>query len=334
MEPFITYPSVSIIMPVRNEALYISQSVSAVLRQDYPPELLEIIVVDGQSDDKTVSVIQDLPESERIRILNNVHRIQAAGLNQAIQIASGQIIIRVDGHTIIATNYVRRCVEALTITQASNVGGSISYVGKTTSGRAIGLASRSRFAVPTAFRVSRKSQYVDTVYMGAWPRQVFAEVGLFDEVFVVNEDYEFNVRIRRAGGLIYFSSEIFSEYYGQETLSALARQYFRYGASKPKTLLKHPRSLRIRHLAAPIFVAFIIGGVPLSILLPQVRLGWVWGIVLYLLVNIVFSIHVGLREKLSILVRIPGIFVIIHAAWGSGFWFAIIQMLIHSIGES
>ncbi|MEO8394897.1 MAG: glycosyltransferase family 2 protein, partial [Chloroflexota bacterium] len=303
MDSFIPYPSVSIIMPVRNEALYIAQSLGAVLRQDYPPELLEIIVVDGQSDDNTVALIQALPGAGHVCILSNTHKIQAAGLNQAIRIASGQVIVRVDGHTIITPDHVRHCVEALTITQASNVGGSIHYVAKTTTGRAIGLASCSRFAVPTAFRVSRRSQYADTVYMGAWPRQVFAEVGLFDEGFVVNEDYELNFRIRRAGGLIYFSSEICSEYYGQETLFALAKQYFRYGTSKPKTLLKHPRSLRIRHLVAPIFVAFIIGGALLSILLPQVRSAWVCGIILYLLANIVFSIHVGLREKLSILVR-------------------------------
>jgi len=325
------YSTVSVIMPVRNEALHIVQSVSAVLRQDYPPERMEIIVADGLSEDNTVDLIRRLSEEKRIKIICNPRKIQASGLNEAIRIACGDVIVRVDGHTAIAPDYVRRCIETLAETQADNVGGSLNPVGKTITGHSIALASRSRFAVPTIFRVSSQAQYTDTVYMGAWPRRVFEKIGLFDEHFIVNEDYEFNFRIRTAGGQIYFSPEICSAYYGQQTFLELTKQYFRYGASKPKTLLKHPRSLRIRHLAAPAFVAFAIGGIPLSILLPQVKIGWAFGMLLYLVANIGFSLHVGWQQKLSLQIRVPWVFIAIHAAWGSGFWFAIMQMLGYAV---
>jgi glycosyltransferase involved in cell wall biosynthesis len=332
MTIFDPYPLVSIIMPVRNEALYIMQSIDAVLCQDYPREYLQIIVVDGQSDDNTLELIQKMPEAARICIVSNKRKIQSAGLNQAIHMAVGEIIMRVDGHTVIAPDYVRCCVETLCTTHADNVGGSIRPVGNTAMGRAIAFASRSRFAIPTTFRFSSKAQYTDTVYMGAWPRRVFEQVGMFNEQFIVNEDYEFNFRIRRAGGLIYFSPDICSEYYGKATLRALAKQHFRYGASKPKTLMKHPKSLHIRHLAAPAFVAFVFGGGLLSILIPQVASYWVSGLGLYFLVNILFSVRAGQQGEPSLLLRIPWVFVAIHTAWGVGFWFATIQMLLRLVG--
>ncbi len=330
MNPYSASPFVSVIMPIRNESVYITQSLTAILEQDYPPGCIQIIIVDGESDDNSIELIHNLSKTDHLQIISNPLRIQAAGMNLAIRIAQGDIIVRVDGHTVIAPDYIRRCVETLAITGASNAGGSLHNKAETLTGRGIALASRSKFAIPTAFRISSKAQYTDTVYMGAWPRCVFENVGLFDEHFMVNEDYEFNFRIRASGGSIYFSPEICSEYYGPESFHALAKKYFRYGASKPQTLLKHPKSLRLRHLAAPTFTLFVIGGIPLSIFMPFIGSIWSLGIIIYMLFNIVFSFHVGRREKLSLVCRIPLVFIFIHTTWGCGFWFAIIQILVHS----
>ena len=318
-------------MPVRNEALWITHSVSSVLRQDYPPECMEIIVADGLSDDNTVDLIRCLPEAYRVRIISNSRKIQAAGMNDAIQCARGDVIVRVDGHTVIAPSYVRTCVETLRRTQADNVGGAIHFTGNTSMGRAIAIASRSSFAVPTVFRVSTNPQYADTVYMGAWPHQIFERLGLFDERFVVNEDYEFNFRIRKGGGRIYFTPEICSEYYGQQTLTGLARQYFRDGSSKPKTLLKHPRSVQARHLVAPILVVFVLMGALVRQIVPLVNALWMLGIISYLLANIGFSLYSGRRMGFMVLMRVPSVFLIIHAAWGSGFWFGVVRLLMHGL---
>src|SRR6185437_6462345 len=172
------------------------------LSQQYPPERIEALIADGQSDDRTRAVIASLPGAERVRVIENPQRRQAFGLNLALRQARGDIIVRVDGHTIIAPDYVRQCVQALAESGAVNVGGRMEpYAepqGATPMGRAIAAAGASRFGVPTAFHVSATPQYTDTVYLGAWPRDALLAVGGFDERLRVNEDYELNYRLRRA----------------------------------------------------------------------------------------------------------------------------------------
>jgi succinoglycan biosynthesis protein ExoA len=177
------YPFVTVIMPVYNEEAFIARSLGAVLAQDYPPERFEILVVDGMSQDATRRVVQSLPNAQRVRIIDNPQRLQAAAMNIALPYAKGEVIVRVDGHTIIAPDYLRACVRALQNTGAWNVGGGMHPVGETPMGKAIAAASRSAFAVPTAFHVSQQPAYTDTVYMGAWWRWALERVGGFRSEF-------------------------------------------------------------------------------------------------------------------------------------------------------
>lgn len=311
---------VSVVMPVRNEEDCIARSLSAVLNQDYPPELTEILVVDGLSNDRTLEIIKTLADAERVRVLTNPCRIQSAGLNAAIRQVRGEIILRVDGHTVIAPDYVRQCVTLLKETGAYNVGGPLNPVGVTPMGRAIASASQSRFAVPGAFHKSSTSQYTDTVYLGAWPRWVLEAVGGFDENLPVNEDYELNYRIRWAGGRIYLSSAIRSHYFGRQTLHALAQQYFRYGKGKTGTLRKYPASIRPRQLVAPTFIGALLGGISLAAIIPLI--GWLWLLMLsaYLVATGAFSLAVARRAGYALFWRVPLVFLTIHLAWGVGFW--------------
>lgn len=315
------YPLVTVIMPVRDEAATIARAVTAVLCQDYPSECIEIIVADGDSDDQTVEILRRLQGTKRLTVIGNPERLQAAGLNRALRLASGEIVIRVDGHTVIAPDYVRHSVEILRQTRADGVGGALSPVGITRVGRAIAAASRSPFAVPSVYRIASQPQYSDTAYMGAYWRDVLKRVGGYDETFTANEDYELNYRIRKAGGRIFFSPELRSDYYGQQELPALARQYFRYGFWKPKTLRKHPRSLRARHLAAPAFVAFLAG----AWLVPGI---WLSGVVTYLLATALFSLRAGRQAGDMAKYYLPIVFVTIHAAWGVGFWVGTLDVLL------
>lgn len=312
---------VSIIMPVRNEEAFIARSLSAVLNQDYPPELVEILVADGLSDDRTLEIINALPGKERVQIIANPKRIQAAGLNKALHQAHGDIIMRVDAHTIIEPDYIRQCVAALQETGAYNVGGPMQPVGVRAMGKAIAGAATTSFAVPGAFHTGTLTgRYTDTVYMGAWPRWVLETVGGFDEHLAINEDYELNYRIRQIGGRIYLSPAIRSSYFGRQTLHALARQYFHYGKGKTHTLKKYPASLRVRQLVAPCFVGAVIGGLPLSIMLPPA--GWLWLLMLlaYLAAVLMFSFSAAKRTGYTLLWRFPLVFFTIHLAWGLGFW--------------
>lgn len=321
-----TYPFVSVVMPVRNEAKTIALSVNSVLCQAYPHSRFEIIVADGLSDDNTRKIIEQLPEASRIKLLINHKRIQSAGMNRCIEACRGDIVIRVDGHTVIDPDYVCQCVKEL-LNGNIAVGGSIYPIFHSRMGEGIALASRSFFSIPSVFRSSSKRQYVDTVYMGAWWRNVFDCVGMFDENFSSNEDYEMNYRIRSAGGKILFSPTLYSRYYGQETLRGLAFQHFRYGKSKPKTLFKHPASARIRHLAAPALVTYIAVGGLLSFQLQEAADIWMRGLALYLLTVFLCSASLALQNSYSTVLRIMLVFPTIHIAWGFGFWYGWALML-------
>ncbi len=319
-------PFVSVIMPVRNEEAFIARSLGAVLTQDYPPDRIEVIVADGESSDHTRAVIASLPGAERVHIVKNPQRRQAFGLNAALQRARGDIIVRVDGHTIIAPDYVRQCVRALSVSGAVNVGGCMRPTGLTPAGVAIAAAGASRFAVPTAFHVSDTPQYTDTVYLGAWPRAELIAVGGFDERMRVNEDYELNVRLRQRGGRIYLSPAIRSTYFGRQTLGALARQYFAYGRDRTNTLKLHPESLKPRQLVAPSFVAALLIGAALAPFSTQARNAWMALLGAYCLASLTASTRVARqerragRESRSLLPRLPVVFAVMHLSWGLGFW--------------
>jgi len=316
-------PLVTVIMPIRNEAAFIERSLSAILAQTYPPERLEILIVDGMSDDRTLGVIRAMTGADRVKIVSNPRRRQAAAMNTAIAQAAGEIIVRVDGHTVIATDYVEACVTALKETGAANVGGPMNPVGVTPMGKAIAAAGKSVFAVPSAFHVSSEAQITDTVYMGAWWRSIFNKVGDFDEQPIANEDYELNYRIREAGGTIYLTPHIRSVYYGRQTLRELWKQYFRYGVGKVYTLRLHPKSLKLRHLVAPMFLFAVVVGGAASLLNPVLVLLWLSVMTIYGIANLFFSAHVA--NDVTMMVRLPIVFLSIHLAWGSGFWYAIVQ---------
>jgi succinoglycan biosynthesis protein ExoA len=328
------WPFVTVVMPVRNEAALILRSLGAVLAQDYPADRIEVLIVDGESTDETASIVQAMAAGDaRVRVLSNPGRIQACAMNSGLDAARGEVIVRVDGHTIIVPDYVRQCVSLLRATGASNVGGSQRCVGVTAWGRAIAAAYRSPFGVPSRFRISRQAAYVDTVYMGAWPREVFERVGRFDETLAVNEDYEHNYRIRKAGGRIYLSPDIRSEYYGRQTPGALGWQFFRYGGGKLQVLLRHPASARPRHLVAPAWVAAVVGGAILAPL--HRRLARLWGVALlgYAVANAVASVRTAAREGVELLPRLPVVFACMHVGWGAGFWLEGFRCMIRAMAK-
>lgn len=311
---------VTIIMPVRNEAAHIAASLGAVLAQDYPADRLEILVVDGESEDATRAIVHALPGSQRVRLLSNPRHRQAAGLNLAIQVAAGEVIVRVDGHALIAPDYVRMCVAELERTGAEAVGGLMEPFGVTATGRAIACALQSRFGVPTAFHVSARPQLTDTVYMGAWPCGVFDRVGLFDETLRANEDYDLFYRLRQAGGKVFLSPAIRSRYYGRQTLRALAAQQFAYGIGKSAMLRKSLASVRPRHLVAPAFVASLVIGALLATVSPLARLMWLAIVLAYAAANLAATVVAARRTPLATAWRVPFAFLTMHLAWGAGVW--------------
>ena len=201
---------VSVILPCRNEAGYIEDCLQSILKQELPDVELEIIVADGVSTDGTREYLQRVTvENSRVRFLNNPGRIVSTGLNAALREARGEVIIRMDAHTVYAPDYIKQCLAVLRETEADNVGGPMRTTAASYKERAIQAVFHSPFAVGGAR--SHNPEYegcVDTVIYGCWKRSVFDRVGNFDEELVRNQDDEHNLRLVRGGGKIYQSPRI------------------------------------------------------------------------------------------------------------------------------
>jgi glycosyltransferase involved in cell wall biosynthesis len=316
------YPLVSVIMPVRNEAAYIERSLGAVLGQEYPAERLEILVVDGMSDDGTREAVQAHAAADpRVRLLDNPAGIVPPGLNIGIGRARGEIVVRVDGHCEIAPDYVRRCVEHLLAghdgTPVEAVGGPIETIGETDEAAAIALAMSSWFGVGgSAFRtIKDRPLLVETVAFPAYRRATLQRLGPFDEELVRNQDDEYNYRLLKSGGRILLSPDIRSRYYSRGSLRSLWRQYYQYGYWKVRVMQKHPRQMRARQFVPPAFVTGLIGSAALGLVLRPFRLLLGAVLALYLAANVVASLSVGREHAPRLLVIHP----ILHLSYGLGF---------------
>ncbi len=310
-------PIVSIVVPMRNEGSHIGACLDSVLAQEFPVERLEIIVVDGDSDDNSLAVLHRY--GTRLRVLRNPARIVPSAMNIGIRAARGDIIARVDAHTILAPDYIRVGVETLRRTAADNVGGPMHTVGGSRWGDAIAYAMSSRFGIGSYFHFAADDGEVDTVYMGMYPRHVFERIGLFDEELVRNQDDEFNYRLRKVGGRIFLTTRMGSCYQNRQRLRALARQFFQYGWWKIRVLQKHPRQMSLRQFVPPIFVASLvvtgIAGV-------RIAAGW-WlcgaAVAAYTAAVTVASARAARRHGWQLFGPLAAAFATMHVSWGTGF---------------
>jgi glycosyltransferase involved in cell wall biosynthesis len=339
-------PFVSLLLPIRNEAACIRRCLEAILAQDYPGGM-EILIADGMSTDNTREIIEHIPHSAfSIHIFDNPGKIVPTGLNLALRQAKGEIIIRVDGHTIIAPDYVCQCVKTLQRTHADNVGGRMNAIGSNSFGKAVALATSTPFGIGGGrFHYSDEEEWVDTVYMGAWPRRVFEKIGLFDEELVRDQDDEFNYRLREQGGRILLSPAIRSEYTVRSTPRGLWRQYFQYGYWKVRVLQKHPRQMSLRQFVPPLFVLSLLASAFLaitSIFHPPLTEHWSLNAIpfllltgIYLLANFAASLwtvinkaraaHSALFSALYSLLLLPLVFSILHISYGLGFLIGLVK---------
>ena len=309
------WPSVSVVMPVRDEAAHREAAVTAVLAQDYPRPL-ELVLAVAPSSDDTAAVAGRLADGdERVVLVDNPAGGTAAGLNAAIGASAGEVVVRVDGHAELSDGYVRRAVETLDETGADNVGGIQRAVGSTPMQRAIAAAMTSRFGVGDArFHYGGDAGPVDTVHLGVFRREALDRVGGFDETLVRNQDYELNWRLRRTGGTVWFDPDLEVTYHPRATLPALAEQYHEYGRWKRVVATRDPASVRWRQLVAPLAVL----GNMLGLLIGLLR----WRPALlapltYLAATVVASLRSDAPWPVRL--RLPAVFTTMHHAWGLGF---------------
>ena len=315
-------PRVSVIVPVLNEAPHIARCLDGLLAQDYPAHALEILVVDGGSDDGTLDIVRAYARrTSQVHLLRNPARNAAVALNVGLHQSQGDIVIRVDGHTFVAPDYVRQCVYYLLSSDADAVGGVLRPIGDTPTGEVIAaVMAHPLGGGPAPFRHARHPMWVDTVYLGAWRRETLLSLGGFDPRLEANEDYELFYRLRRAGGRILCHPDIRSQTVVRATFAALWRQYLRYGRGKAHMLCIHPWSLRLRQLPAPALVASVVFLGGLGIFWPSALWGVAGVLFLYALVTGIVAGVLARRLGWRRWGRIWWTFWVMHWGWGIGFW--------------
>jgi glycosyltransferase involved in cell wall biosynthesis len=324
------HPAVSIVLPCRNEQGYIQNCLNSILRQESPEGGFEILIADGMSTDGTAEYLrQAAKEHPQIRVLDNPGRIVSTGLNAAIRAARGNIIVRMDAHTVYAPDYVRQCLAVLQETGADNVGGPSETTATTYQAKAICAAFHSPFAVGGAgFHSLGYEGYVDTVVYGCWRKDLFERIGYFDEELVRNQDDEHNFRVTRAGGKIYQSPRIRSWYHVRGSLKTLFRQYMQYGYWKVLVIRKHGRPASLRHLVPGTFVGCLC-------LLAAASLFWfpaLWAAAalsaLYGLATLAAAAIIAARSEWALLPVLPFVIACFHFGYGYGFLRGILDFVI------
>ncbi len=337
------WPRVTVIVPVRNERARIVRCLGQILAQSYPKDRLEVLIVDGASDDGTRELldraVRDGAPGEagrgggptsaasngggpRVQVLENPKRQRASGLNIGIQAASGDVIVRIDARSWVPLDYVERCVTTLVETGADNVGGVQRPIAHTATQEAIGAVLSHPFGVGNAaFRLGRKSGYVDTVYLGCFRREVFDRVGLFDDdSVVISEDSDINQRIRQSGGEVYLNAEIQAFYEPRETFRDFWRIAFRYGGARAGNLLKHRGLTSWRQAAPSAFVLGLVSLLALSLWDRRALLPLLGIAAAYTLVDAAIALRLARRRRPGLFPKLLLAFPCLHLGWGLGFW--------------
>ncbi len=305
-------------MPCYNEEKSIARAITSLV-DDYVMEHGELLVVDGISTDGTVDVVKGFMDRNfPVILLKNDRKMQCFGLNQGIQAAQGEIIVRVDAHSFYPEGYVKKLVELLDATDAANVGGVMLPKGETPVQSAIALAMQHPIGVGDAkFHLGNYKGYVDTVYLGTFRKETFTEVGLYDTNCRTNEDAELNIRLLKAGKKIYLDSTIQVEYLPRKSLVRLAAQYFHYGRGRAYTTIKHRQVTSYRQAAPPLLVMALIGTLVSGIFYPFFFLAWAGYILAVLGVSLLSWPKRNIPIKIRLLMGMA--FMVMHISWGAGF---------------
>lgn len=311
-----SWPAVSIIITVLNEAGHLAEALAMVLGQDYRGAI-EVVVAVGPSQDGTETIARRLQQQDpRIVLVDNPSGRTPDGLNAAIGASSHEIIARVDGHAEIPADYIRSAVSELRRVGADNVGGIMDAQGISPFQRAVACAMKSRLGVGNArFHVGGQAGEAETVYLGVFRRSALERVGGYDPHYSRAQDWEMNHRIRSTGGTVWFTPQLRVTYRPRASVRALARQYFHYGRWRRVVARQHVGTINARYLAAPTMVvlttAALVAGLmwPPAFLLPAA----------YLAAVSVGGVAISGNERPSVRIRTPLVLAVMHWSWGVGF---------------
>ena len=324
---------ISIIIPCRNEENFIGKCLETILKQDYPKENLEVLVVDGMSQDKTHKIVEQYAANHKsltIRLLDNPKKYTPFSLNIGIKESKGELIMVMGAHAGYERDYVSRCVKHLRESGADNVGGALKTMPSqnTLVAEAVALALSSFFGAASSFRTgSKEPKEVDTVFGGCYKREVFDKIGYFNENLIRSQDFDLNMRLKKAGGKIMLFPDIVAYYYPSSDFSHFVKHNFQDGVWVTYPLKFGLKAFSLRHLVPLLFVVAILITFALSYFSFWSQFLFVIIFGTYMLLNLFFSFIIALKNGPKYFLVLPTIFIYRHIPYGLGSLWGFIKML-------
>lgn len=325
---------ITVVCPIYNEEKYIAACIESILSQDYPQEKMEILLIDGMSEDNTRNIILNYVQKYPfIELLDNPKKIVPTALNIGIRKASSEIIIRLDAHSIYPDNYFSMLVKYLKELDADNVGGiwETLPIDEKLISKAIAAALSHSFGMGNAYyRIGGTAEVkkVDTVPFGCFKKDIFERIGLFDEELVRNQDDEFNGRITKNNGKIYLIPSIVISYFGRDSLKKVAKMFYQYGLFKPLVNKKLGTPTNLRQFFPLLFLIGIVVGAFLSYFSTLIAMVYACILLLYLFLSFNFSARESVKQReWRLFFVLPVTFFLIHISYGWGYLKGIFKVL-------
>ena len=328
-------PFVSVIIPCRNEERFILKCLDSIISNDYPKERLEVLVIDGMSEDKTREILKEyIKKYPPIKLLDNPEKYTPFALNIGIKKARGEVIVRMDAHATYERNYISKSIEYLEKYKADNVGGVIRTLSakNTITAKAITVSLSHPFGAGDAYYrrgYSNGPKWVDTVFGGCYRREIFGKIGLFNEKLLRSQDMEFNLRLKRAGGKILLVPDIVAYYYPKSNLKEFFIHNFKDGFWQTYEFKFTKKAYRLRHYLPLLFVLILIGSGILTIFFSLFTLFFLSVIGLYLFFAFYFSLKIVVRKReWKYLFLVPLAFICRHFGHGLGSLIGIVKIFL------
>jgi len=320
---------ISVIFAVRNEIKNIENAINSIYKQTFPIENIEIIFVDGMSNDGTFEYLNNIQSSRKNIIVERNPKISSAsGWNMGIDLARGKYILIMSGHAEISLQYLQFCYEILEASNYAAVAGPTIPIGINRFSNQLALALKSSFGVGNAsYFTSTENRVVETLVFGLYRREVLIKVNKFDESIIRGQDWDLNFRIRNQGFKLYQIGCVNSKYYVRTSLISLWKRHFNAGKWKVYILKKYPHSLLLRHVIPFMFVLvlfFLIAGALFSNFIKFILIGF---LLIYLFIGSFFALVTIHKNQEGQLAWILLLFFIMHFSYGIGMFQGIMQFL-------
>lgn len=313
---------VAIIIPTLNEERFISRCLNSIIKQTYEFEKMDVMIIDGGSNDKTKDIVAEYQKShQNIRFIENKKKIQSVAFNIGFKKSTAPYIIRLDAHAEYDSKYISLCIENLKQDEKrGNVGGRCNILPFNQSiwAQTNAILNHSRFGIGgAAFRVSNEAHNTDSVPFGAFPRKIIEKIGGMREDLPRGEDNEYNSRIRKAGYKIFFDPNIISSYFARPTLGASCKQMYANGNSIGYLYYIDREAIGIRHLVPLLFVVSGLFSIIISVLWSPFCYVFCGGLALYIIADAIASI-MGAKDNVKCTLPLFILFFCVHVSYGMG----------------